>query len=359
MQSGEDPGAFRTGAGEKAMRRAGWLGLLAALAAGLFFFAWPCGTGYEPTHEAQRNLMGTVFKIKAHGKDLSRGRFDAVSTEAFAEIARLEREMSEWLPESQISQAARFAGRKAVPVGEEILDVIDLSLSVSRQTGGVFDISFKPLGHLWKVEQRKEPPTDDEIRAALKFVDYRNIELDRESRTLFLRREGMAVGLGAVAKGYAAGRAARKMAGGGLRDFIIDAGGDLYFSGRKGREPWTTGIRDPEGKAEPLIRLRIRTDCAVVTSGDYERYFDYQGRRYHHIIDPRTGYPASGTRSATVFARDPAVADAYATSFFILGQEKAARIAGRVPGLAFILIDSRGKVWRSGGVSEFAEEIPR
>ncbi len=357
MQSGKDPGALRNGGGEKAIRRAGWLGVLAALTAGLFFFAWPYGGGPEPTHEAQRNLMGTIFKIKAYGKDLSRGRFDAVSTEAFAEIARLEKEMSEWLPESPISQAARFAGRKAVVVSEEILAVIELSLSVSRQTGGVFDISFKPLGRLWKVEQRKEPPTDDEIRAARELVNYRNIELDRQKRTLFLKREGMAVGLGAVAKGYAAGRAARKMAEGGIRDFIIDAGGDLCFSGRKGKEAWSTGIRDPEGKAEPLIRLRIRTDCAVVTSGNYERYFDYQGRRYHHIIDPRTGYPAAGTRSVTVFARDPAVADAYATSFFILGQEKAAEIAGRV-GLAFILIDSRGKIWRGGDVSQFAEEVP-
>ncbi|MCG6537814.1 MAG: FAD:protein FMN transferase, partial [Syntrophales bacterium LBB04] len=115
-------------------------------------------------------------------------------------------------------------------------------------------------------------------------------------------------------------------------------------------------IQDPDRKGEQLIRLKVKTDCAVVTSGDYERYFDFQGRRYHHIIDTRTGYPATGTRSVTVLACDPAVADAYATSFFILGPVKAAEIAGRNPGVAFILIDDRGKIWRGGPVDDFVDE---
>jgi len=312
--------------------------------------------GSGATHEAQRELMGTIVKIKAFGKELTRERFDEISGSAFAEIARLEKEMSEWIPESPISQAARFAGQKAVPVSDEIIAVIDLSLAISRQTGGAFDISFKPLGRLWRVEKRREPPRDEEIRAALRLVDYRNIVLDKGNRTLFLRRPGMAVGLGAIAKGYAAGWAARKMEEGGIRDFIIDAGGDLYLSGNRGGKPWTCGIQDPDRRGELVIRLKIRTDCAVVTSGDYERYFDFQGRRYHHIIDTRTGYPATGTRSVTVIARDPAVADAYATSFFILGPAKAEEIAGRIPGVAFILIDDRGRIWRGGPLHEFVEE---
>ena len=338
------------------MKKILWIAILAALIAGLILLVQQ-RQGGGATHETQQELMGTIVKIKAHGKELSRERFDEVSRSAFAEIARLEKEMSEWIPESPISQAARFAGRKAVPVSEEIVAVIDLSLSISRQTGGAFDISFKPLGRLWRVEKRKEPPREEEIRAALRLVGYRNIELDKGRRTLFLKRPGMAVGLGAIAKGYAAGRAARKMAEGGIRDFIIDAGGDLYFSGSKGGKAWTCGIQDPDRKGEQMIRLKVKTDCAVVTSGDYERYFDFQGRRYHHIIDTRTGYPATGTRSVTVLARDPAVADAYATSFFILGPAKAAEIAGRTPGVAFILIDDRGKVWRGGPIDEFVEEM--
>lgn len=332
------------------------MALGAVLVAGWIFLAQQKQAG-GATHEAQQALMGTIVKIKAYGKGLSRERFDEVSRSAFGEIARLEREMSEWIPESPISQAARLAGQKAVPVPDETASVIDVALSVSRQTGGVFDISFKPLGRLWQVEKRKEPPRAEEIRAARGLVDYRDIVLDRERRTLFLKRPGMAVGLGAIAKGYAAGRAAQKMAAGGLRDFIIDAGGDLYLSGSKGGKAWTCGIQDPDRPGGQIIVLRVKTACAVVTSGDYERYFDFQGRRYHHIIDPRTGYPATGSRSVTVMARDPAVADAYATAFFILGPAKAAEIAGRTTGVAFILIDDRGKIRRGGPVDEFVEEV--
>ncbi len=234
---------------KRAVKKILWIAIPAALIAGLILLVQQ-RQGGGTTHEAQQELMGTIVKIKAHGKELSRGRFDEVSRSAFAEIARLEKEMSEWIPESPISQAARFAGRKAVPVSEEIVAVIDLSLAVSRQTGGAFDISFKPLGRLWRVEKRKEPPQEEEIRAALRLVDYRNIVLDKGRRTLFLKRPGMAVGLGAIAKGYAAGRAARKMAEGGIRDFIIDAGGDLYFSGSKGGKAWTCGIQDPDRKGE-------------------------------------------------------------------------------------------------------------
>ncbi|MDA8124836.1 MAG: FAD:protein FMN transferase [Deltaproteobacteria bacterium] len=330
--------------------------LLALCLAGLLFLTWQRRSG-ESLHEAQRGLMGTVVKIKASGKGLSRERFAQASANAFGEIERLEKEMSEWLPDSPISQAARQAGQKAVPVSEEILAVAELALSVSRKTEGAFDISFKPLGRLWDVGKRREPPEEALILKARRLVDYHNILLDKERRTLFLTRPGMAVGLGAVAKGYAAGRAAQKMREGGIGSFIIDAGGDLYFSGNRSGKAWTCGIKDPDGKSEPLIRLRVRKDCAIVTSGDYERYFEFQGRRYHHIIDARTGYPATGSRSVTVMSLDPAVADAYATAFFILGPQQAVEMTKGIPGLAFILIDAGGKIWRGGPLAEFVEEI--
>jgi thiamine biosynthesis lipoprotein len=337
------------------MRRIVWGGILAALlAAGLFYGR---GSGVGTVQEAQRPLMGTIFKIKASGEGLSRGRFAAASGAAFAEVARIEQEMSEWLPESPISRAARLAGQEAVPVSPEIVAVVDLALAISRQTGGVFDISFKPLGKLWKVETGQAPPAAGEIRAAQRLVDYRNVELDKGRMTLFLRKPGMAIGLGGIAKGYAAGRAAQAMKAQGIPNFIVDAGGDLYFSGSRGGKAWTAGIRDPNGRSDPLLRLRIKRDCAVVTSGGYERYFEHQGKRYHHIIDPRTGYPAQGMKSATVLAGDPAVADAFATAFFILGPTESARIARQNPGVAFILIDAADNIWRSDSLSGYADEI--
>jgi len=337
------------------MKRIWWVGIMAVLLTAGFVYL-RCSAG-GTVHEAQRPLMGTIFKIKVYAEGLSRDRFEAVSGAAFAEIARIEAEMSEWRPDSPISRITRLAGRQAVTVSDEILDLVDLAQAVSRETDGIFDISFKPLGRLWKVENGQTPPDGKAIRMAQRLVDYRRIELDRSDKTLFLSQPGMAIGLGGIAKGYAAGRAAQIMGEAGLRNLIIDAGGDLYVSGAKGREGWICGIRDPEGKRDPLIRLRIKRDCAVVTSGDYERYFEYQGKRYHHIIDPRTGYPAEGTKSVTVLAKDPALADAFATAFFILGPGESARIARRIPGLAFILIDGAGKIWRGGPLADFADEI--
>lgn len=330
-------------------------GVLVALLAAGILFTRPSGDGN--VHEAQRALMGTIFKVKAYGEGLSRERFAAVSDAAFAEVARIEAEMSEWRPESPISQANLLAGRQAVSLPDETLALIDLALALSRETGGVFDISFKPLGRLWKVETGRTPPDGKAIREARRLVDYRQIELDRSRKTILLRKPGMAIGLGAIAKGYAAGRAAQIMRAQGIGNLIVDAGGDLYFSGTRGGEDWICGIRDPDGKPDPIIRMRVRKDCAIVTSGDYERYFEYQGKRYHHIIDPRTGAPAEGTRSVTVLAADPAVADAYATAFFILGPAASERIVRRTSGVAYLLIDQAGKIWRGGPITDFAVEI--
>lgn len=337
------------------MRHILWGGaLVALLAAGIILTRSPGGGN---VHEVQRPLMGTIFKVKAYGEGLSRERFAAVSDAAFAEVARIEAEMSEWRPESPISRANLLAGQQAVSLPDETLALIDLSLSVSRETGGVFDISFKPLGRLWKVEAGRTPPDGKAIRAAQRLVDYRQIELDRTRKTILLRKPGMAIGLGAIAKGYAAGRAAQVLRSQGIGNLIVDAGGDLYFSGTRGGEAWICGIRDPDGKPDPILRLRVRKDCAIVTSGDYERYFEYQGKRYHHIIDPRTGAPSEGMKSVTVLAADPAVADAYATAFFILGPAASERIVRRIPGVAYLLIDRAGKIWRGGPIADFAVEI--
>jgi thiamine biosynthesis lipoprotein len=298
------------------------IGFLVILAAAVMFLLACRGKGPEPVYEAQRALMGTIVKIKGTGKDLSRERFDTVSGQAFDEIARLEREMSEWLPDSPISLAARFAGRKAVPVSEEIVTVVDLALSVSRRTEGAFDISFKPLGRLWKVESRKEPPPEDQIRAARALVDYRNIVLDKERRPRDLKLPGMASGRGAIAKGYAAGRAVQAMCHGGIPDAIVDAGGDLYFSGKKGAEGWTCGIQDPIG----------RGGWSYAPCSEGLRRRDERGLRAVLRIQGKAVPPLSirGPLSSRgrpecygYGRRPPTVADAYASAFSVLGPERA------------------------------------
>ena len=329
--------------------------VLVFIAAGFFYVVKHQEKDYR-SYERQRVLMGTLFKINVFEKGLSKEKFTEVTGRAFSEIARLENEMSEWLPDSQLSLIARFAGIRPVKVSNDVADIIARSLVISRQTGGAFDISFKPLGHLWNVGKRKVPPGNSEIQNARKLVDYQKIILNKIKETVFLKQSGMSIGLGGIAKGYAAGKIADKMREAGINNFIINAGGDLYFSGTKAEKAWTCGIKEPDDSDNIVSRFKIKTDCAVATSGNYERFFTYKGKRYHHIIDPRTGYPAAGMKSVTVFSRNPACADAYATSFFILGYEKSLRIVqGGGQNIAFIMIDENNRILKSRNISTFAE----
>ncbi|MEA2014807.1 MAG: FAD:protein FMN transferase [Thermodesulfobacteriota bacterium] len=298
--------------------------------------------------------MGTVFEIKVLKKGLSQEKAIAAIDSAFAEVECLEKQMSEWIPDSTISLITRYAGVRPVAVTDEIIAVVEKALIISEQTGGEFDISFKPLGNLWDVMNRKKPPEDSQIKKILGLVDYKNILLDKVNKTIFLKKPGMAIGLGGIAKGYALGRAVEKITEAGIRNFIIDAGGDLYFSGNRNGKAWSCGIKDPDNTANILLRFWIKSDCAVVTSGNYERFFIFEDKKYHHIIDPRMGYPGTGVKSVTVFAKDPALADAYATSFFLLGYDRSLKIISKNKDLAFIMIGGDGSILKSGNISSFA-----
>jgi FAD:protein FMN transferase len=306
-------------------------------------------------YQKQKMLMGTIFKIKVFTdkNKLSRSDFDILAQKAFDEVSYLEAEMSEWRPDSPISKAALDSGKKSVVITSDIAHVIDMALDISNESGGAFDISFKPLGRLWNIKKRKIPPTKNEIEKAMAFVNYKNIILDKKNMTLFLKLRGMHIGLGGIAKGYAAGKAGDVLRLAGLHNFIINAGGDLFISGNKNGEYWTSGIKNPKG--DMFLKFKIKNDCAVVTSGDYERFFMYKGKKYHHIIDIRTGYPAYGLKSVTVISENPALADAYATTFFILGYDKALEIVKNKKGINFIMIDDAGNILKSPGIKDVIE----
>jgi len=339
------------------MKRLVPVGIILLIAISLFSLI-RCDKGQKSqVYTQQRVLMGTLFEITVLKKGLSQEAAFAAIDGAFAEVKRLEKQMSERIPDSPIALAARYAGVKPVAVTDELIEVIEISLTISDQTGGTFDISFKPLGRLWDVMNRKEPPEDHQIKELLGLVNYKNILLDKANHTLYLKKPDMAIGLGAIAKGYAVNRAAEKISEAGISNFIINAGGDLYFSGNKNGESWSCGIQNPDNHSDTLLRFPIKSDCAVVTSGNYERFFMFEGKKYHHIIDPRTGYPGRGTKSVTVFAKDAAVADAYATSFFLLGYEKSLEIVDQNEDVAFIMIDEKDDILKSDGVSSFATHI--
>ena len=302
-------------------------------------------------------MMGTVMKIKAvvesEEEEKTRQAFEA----AFDEIAELESELSEWQPASPVSEVNREAGIQGVTVPDAVVTVTKKALEIADVTDGAFDVTFKPIGRLWDVKERIAPPPPDSIRAALSQVDYKQIELDTVHKTLFLKKKGMEIGFGGIAKGYAAYRAGEILEEYGINSYIINAGGDLYVKGKKGDRRWTSGIKDPDTKQrKPLLAFSVVKPCGIATSGNYESYFIHEGTRYHHIIDLKTGYPAQGVKSVTVFSEDPAKADAYATAFFILGYEKALLIVEQDPSLAFILIDDKGTMFKSPNVEEFIQK---
>ena len=303
-------------------------------------------------------MMGTVMKIKAvKGVDAEEKTQEAFDT-AFWEIAELESELSEWQPASPVSEVNRKAGIERVEVPEAVVTVTQKALDIAEVTDGAFDVTFKPIGRLWNVKERTSPPPSDSIQAALNLADYTQIELDTLQNTLFLKKQGMEIGFGGIAKGYAAYRAGEVLEEYGITDYIINAGGDLYVKGEKGDRRWTSGIKDPDSKQKkPLLAFSVVKACGIATSGDYESFFVHEGTRYHHIIDLSTGYPARGVKSVTVLSEDPSKADAYATAFFIPGHEKALRIVEQDPSLAFILIDDKDTIYKSPNIGKFIEEL--
>ncbi len=309
-------------------------------------------------YEQEKVLMGTVMKIKAETADPDEVKTREAFNAAFRKISELESDLSEWRETSPVSEVAREAGVKQVTVPVPVVAVTLTSLDIARITEGAFDVTFLPLGKLWNVKSRKIPPSADSIATAMAKVDYRQIELDTLRRTLFLKKAGMKIGFGGIAKGYAAKQAGEVLRRHGITNFIINAGGDLYLSGRKKEGLWTSGIKNPDKKEEmPVVAFRVKKPCGIATSGDYENYFTWKGKRYHHIIDPKTGYPAEGLKSATVFSDDPAKADAYATAFFIMGGKKALQVIRQDPSAAFILIDRENRVLRSPNLANYIEEF--
>ncbi len=308
-------------------------------------------------YEQEKVMMGTVMKIKAVAESEEEEKTQEAFDAAFRQIAGLESELSEWQPASPVSEVNRKTGIEPVQVPDAVVTVTEKALEIARITDGAFDVTFKPIGRLWNVKERTSPPPLDSIKTVLNLVDYRQIELDTLHKTLFLKKKGMEIGFGGIAKGYAAYRAGKVLEEHGINNYIINAGGDLYVKGKKGEQHWTSGIQSPDKEQQkPLLAFSVVKACGIATSGNYESYFIHEGTRYHHIIDLKTGYPARGVKSVTVFSEDPAKADAYATAFFILGYNNALKIVQEDPSLTFILIDDKDTMLKSPNIEEFIRE---
>jgi thiamine biosynthesis lipoprotein len=313
----------------------------------------PSPPGFTPQRVAiEEKAMGTSVLLAAHttpqmGEEVLREKL----RKAFAEIQRLELLMTTWREDSEISRVNAAAGKKAVPVGPESLAVIQKSLWISQESGGVFDITFDAMRGLWKFDQDLEVrvPSKKDIDERKKLIDYRKIKVDEAKSSVLLEKAGMRMNLGGIAKGYAIDAAARILKAEGLASFFAQAGGDLYVAGKKpDGSRWRVGIRDPRGKhAGDYFAMLEVEDHAFSTAGDYERSFILDGKRYHHIIDPRTGYPATENRSVTIWAGDAFTADAIDDAVFILGAERGLALVESLPDCGAVIVDAKNKVWIS------------
>jgi thiamine biosynthesis lipoprotein len=326
----------------------------------------PNASGTAPKVEAPRAVvaahyaaMGTSVDMKVWS-DREKEAREAMDA-AHAEIVRLERMMTTWREDSEVARINASAGGAAVPVSHELLEVLQGAREIYDASGGVFDITFYGLKGLWHFDQdaTNDIPSEDAIKARLPLIDGSKVELDATKSTVRLPTKGMLINLGGIAKGYAVDRAARVLADRGFTDVVVQAGGDLLVRGRKGLDPWRVGIRDPRGTPDNYFAVAAIHDAAFSTAGDYERGFVKDGKRYHHILDPRTGHPADACRSVTVFAPDALTADELDDAIFILGPEKGLPLVEARPGVGAVVVDKDNKVWvskRLAGVVEIVHQ---
>ncbi len=270
---------------------------------------------------------------------------------AVSEITRIEKLISSWDPASQTSEINRNAGIKPVKVDEELYNLIRRTIEISNLTEGAFDVSFASMDKIWKFDgSMTEMPSEEAINQSVAKVGYQNIILDPENFTVFLKLDGMKIGFGGIGKGYAADNAKKLLMEKGVSAGIINASGDMNTWGiQPNGEFWKVAITNPMDKNKAFALLPLK-DNAVVTSGNYEKYVTFNGVRYTHIIDPRTGYPATGIISATVFAPKAEIADALATSIFVMGKDVGIDLVNQLPKIECIVIDEKGEIFTSQNI---------
>lgn len=326
---------------------------LAMACAALAACGGPRAPAPAPSREvvrAERLAMGSALRLTAWSTDAERTRqaFDAV----FAEFDRLEALLSVWTPGSDVVRLNQAPPGTPVPVRTETREVLQAAAQVSRWTDGAFDVTFGALAEVWKFDhdQDNRVPSDAEIAARLPRVDYRTVVVEEGPGTVTRTRAGVRVHLGGIGKGYAVDRAVAILRAAGLADFMVQAGGDLYVAGMAGETPWRLGIQDPRGTPDDAFAVVELRDATFSTSGDYERFFELGGVRYHHLLDPKTGHPARGCRSVTIVARQALLADGLSTGVFILGPERGMALVERLPDVEAVIVTADNRVLVSSGL---------
>jgi thiamine biosynthesis lipoprotein len=299
-------------------------------------------------HAREEAIMGTRIAVEVWHEDpaVAAAAMDAV----IAEMHRIDALMSVYKPESRLSEVNRDAAARAVKVEPELARLVTRALEFSELSGGAFDITYASVGYLYDYRERRHP-TDAQIRAALPAINWRHVVVDPEASTIRFLAPGVHIDLGGIAKGHAVDSGIAILAARGITNASVTAGGDSRVRGDRRGRPWVVGIRHPDDRGRVIARIPIE-DAAISTSGDYERYFDEDGVRYHHIIDPKTGKSPHGVRSVTVIAPTSTLAEGLTKSVFIMGPERGLALVETQPDVDAVVVTAEGKVLYSKGLAE-------
>lgn len=273
--------------------------------------------------------------------------------EAIAEVSRIEKLLTTFSNDSQTHQINENAGLKPVKVDKEVFNIIQRSLRISALTDGAFDISYGSIDkRFWNFDKEMTSlPDAKAAKESVKLINYKNIVLDTENLTVFLKEKGMRIGFGGIGKGYAAEQAKQLLIKKGVKSGIVNAAGDLTTWGNQPNgEPWTIGIADPNAQNKAFSYINI-SDVAVATSGNYEKYVIIDGKKYSHTIDPKTGFPVSGIKSVTILCPNAELADAMATPITVLGVDAGLGLINQMKQIACIIIDDDNNLYTSNNIN--------
>jgi FAD:protein FMN transferase len=302
-----------------------------------------------PIVARSQHIMGTIFNVTIAGEDEQ--KVDPVIQSVFSEMNRLERVLSDRVEQSEVSRINAAAGKQAIKVSSDTMEVIKAGLELSQWSQGAFDLSWAALRGLYSFDpDNQRHPTPKELKSKLALINYRDIHIDEKAQTVMLRQKGMQIGVGAIGKGFALDRAGAILERAGIKNYMLFAGGQIQFKGKKGGRHWRVGIRHP--RHQDYFAVLEVTEGSVSTSGDYEHSFVENGKRWHHILDPKTGLPVEHTTSVTVLSKKGIYADALSTAIFVLGPERALQLLPSAPGKPeALIVDKDFKLYQSPGIT--------
>ena len=337
-------------------------GFAAAVLSLLVVFA-AVGCGGPKEYTGQQFLMDTIVEITVYADSEETARegalaaFDAIK--AIGDLTdRFPEEGSAAYQRSEVCKINSLAGIRPVQVGDDVLNMVELSKQYNELTGGAFDITVGPLMALWGFGTKPAIPEESAIQQKLALVGMDKVIIDKEAKTVFLQDKGMSMDLGGIAKGYAAEKAVKILSDKGITQAVVNAGGNVIVLGSKnGKDQWKLGIQDPRDSNSTIGVLALK-DQAAVTSGDYQRYFESGGNRYHHLLDPATGWPSRGLISVTVVCDSSTLGDILSTALFVLGPEKGLELAERLEGVDALFVSQDKEITVTSGLKEKVTVTP-